>query len=154
MRKVVIAALAVALIGLGAAVAPHGEAASAAEVVYDITLKRGRSQTTFGDAFPFTGKGTLTVDDVTGEFEYEIELSNGLTFSGSGVAASTTKGELFATSTTMSDGIEGVLIFTGKLKKNGARIKAGKLAVAVPNRLGPPPAGFVYSTAKITGKRQ
>lgn len=156
MRGAVLITLLVGLVGFSPGAGPSaavGASAGVAEVEYAITLKKGLSRTTFDATFPFTGTGTLTVDDVTGAFAYEIDLSNGLTFSGSGLAAVSTKGDLFATSTTESDGIEGVLIFTGKLKKNGAKITAGKLTVAVPNRLGPAPAGFVLSTAKLTGKR-
>jgi hypothetical protein len=125
-----------------------------AETEYDITLKKGVSKTTMGDAFPFTGKGTMTVNEGTGEFSYSIKLSNGLTFEGSGDIARTSKDEVFGTATTVSGGLAGTIIITGKVKKGGAKFAGGKLYAAVPNRLGAPPDGFVYTTAKLTGKRQ
>lgn len=129
-------------------------AAAAEPAVYSVSVYAGRSKTTAGETFEFTGEGTLTVDDVTGDFTYEVALSNGLTFIGSGMAAETVNGDLFAASSTESDGIEGVLIFTGKLKNNGKRITNGKLTVAIPNRLGPAPDGFVMTTAKLKGRLQ
>ena len=121
--------------------------AAAASRTFDVTLK-GVSKTVGGDRFKYTGEGTMSIDDVSGTFDYDIQLSNGLTFSGSGNAAVTEKNEVFAVATTTSGGISGSVVFVGKLK--GSKFK-GKLTAAVPNRIGPPPAGFVLSTAKISG---
>lgn len=129
-------------------------AVSSAQHTYNVTLKKGVSKTTFGDAFGFTGKGTMTVDDATGEFSYSLELSNGLTFEGEGQLHYTSKDEVHAVGTTMSGNVVGTVIFTGKLKQNGNKFAAGKMYAAVPNRLGSGMNGFVFSTAKLSGKRQ
>ncbi|NKB87786.1 MAG: hypothetical protein GKS06_06155 [Acidobacteria bacterium] len=126
-------------------------ALSGADLTYSIKLKSGVSKTVFGDAFKFTGKGTMTVNEATGAFSYSIELSNGLTFEGEGELARSTKNEVFAKSTTTSGGIDGVVIFTGKMAGGDKKFKAGKMYAAIPNRLGAAPTGFVYSTAKLSG---
>lgn len=141
-----------------AAIALQGLAPSpavAVETEYSVRLTRGASKTVFGQTFRFTGNGTLTVDTDTGIFTYSIALSNGLTFEGTGQVAQTVKNEVFGTGTTTSaGGIAGNVILTGKLKRKGAKFAAGKLYAAIPNRLGPAPDGFVYTTARLSGKRQ
>lgn len=153
-------ALALTLVVLLSAVLIQGFAAtpiaavSSAQYVYDVKLKKGVSKTTFGDSFKFTGSGTMTVNDVTGEFSYSIDLSNGLTFEGEGVLHYTANNEVHAVATSGSGGISGTVIFTGVLKADGRQFKKGKLYAATPNRLGGGMDGFVFSSAKLTGKRQ
>ena len=154
--KSLVAALAILLAGAiagGLWPDPAG-ALAGADLTYNVKLKKGVSNTVAGQAFKFTGKGTMTVNETTGKFTYSLKLSNGLTFAGSGELARTTKNQVYAKSTTMSGGIEGVVIFTGKMAAGDKKFKAGKMYAAVPNRLGAPPAGFVYSTAKLSGTRQ
>ncbi len=144
-RKFVVSAAIAALVVGGAWLA---EPAHAATRSFSFTLK-GLSKTTAGEKFKYTGSGSLAFDDQTGAFTYSVELSNGLTFEGDGQGALTSKNELFAVGNSAAGGISGTVLFVGKLK--GSKLK-GKFTAAIPNRLGPPPAGFVLSTAAINGK--
>ena len=140
--------LAVAAAG---AVTWHAMRPARAEVrTYNVTMK-GVSNTTSDDKFKFTGTGTLSFDDVAGTFSYSIELSNGLTFAGSdGVSGVSGKNKVFAVASSSSGGINGTAIFVGKIKSAGKKFSA-KVTAAIPNRLGPPPAGFVLTTGKVSG---
>ena len=125
---------------------------TAATLGFDATLK-GVSETFDGDKFPYTGTGTMTFDDVAGTVDYSFQLSNGLTFSGTGTAAVTPKGRIFGVVDTSSNGINGSAVIEGKAKKDGSKFTA-KIFAAIPNRLGPPPGGFVISKIKVKGTRQ
>ena len=93
------------------------QSAPAANAKYDSTLK-GVSETFDGHKFPYSGSGTMTIDDVTGTLTYSYLLSNGLTFAGSGNAAITAKGRIFGSVTTSSGGIYGAAVVEGKASKD------------------------------------
>jgi hypothetical protein len=128
---------------------------------FDVALK-GTSETFDGSKFPFTGIGTMTIDTGTGVLTFSFLLSNGLTFEGSGLASVTEKNRIFGsvdigTGTTNVlglplGGIEGVVVIDGKAKSDGSSFSV-KMIAAVPNRLGPPPAGFVLSKMSAKGVR-
>ncbi|MBL8900463.1 MAG: hypothetical protein JNM84_22730 [Planctomycetes bacterium] len=129
---------------------------------YDVALK-GTSETFDGSKFPFTGVGTMTIDTGTGLLTFQFQLSNGLSFSGDGIAAVTEKNRIFASvdlesGTTSFLGvplgvIEGVAVIDGKGKSDGSSFSA-KMTAAVPNRLGAPPQGFVLSKMSAKGVRR
>lgn len=124
----------------------------AATLGFDATLK-GVSETFNGDKFPYTGTGTMTFDDVAGTVTYSFQLSNGLTFSGDGTAAVTAKGRIFGVVSAGSPGIDGSAVIEGKANKDRTKFNA-KIFAAIPNRLGPPPNGFVISKIKVKGTLQ
>lgn len=129
---------------------------------FDCELK-GTSETFGGEKFKFTGTGTMTIDEVTGTLTFSFNLSNGLTFGGTGTAAVTEKGRVFGVidlsqSTTSIAGLslggaEGSAVVDGKAKTDGSSFSA-KITAGIPNRLGPPPAGFVLSKMSVKGTRQ
>ena len=113
---------------------------------------RGVSETFTGQKFKFTGVGTMSFDDVAGTVSYSFLLSNGLTFAGTGTAAVTPKGRIFGVVTTQSAGIAGSAVIEGKAAKDRRKFSV-TIAAAIPNRLGPPPSGFVLSKMKAKGTR-
>lgn len=145
MRFRPVAATAI-LVCLAAATTP------AASTGFASTLS-GTSETFNGEKFKFTGTGNMTFDDVAGTVNYSFQLSNGLTFSGTGQAAVTPKGRIFAVVTTAAGGISGSAVIEGKASKGRDKF-AAKIVAAIPNRLGPPPAGFVLSKMKVKGTKQ
>lgn len=125
--------------------------ASAATLTYSVTLK-GTTRTLDGQKFKYTGNGTLTVDDQTGEVTFTANLSNGTTLEGTGIAGASAK-VFFANIDFTQGPATGVGLLDGKIKREGAKITA-KFNVGIPNRLGPAPGGFVYTTGNLTGLRQ
>ena len=126
--------------------------APAASVVFDTSLA-GTSETFQGQKFAFTGEGTMTIDDVAGTLAYSFQLNNGFTFAGTGNAAVTAKGRIFGVVTTESNGIMGSAVVEGKASAKRDKF-AVKITAAIPNRLGPPPSGFVLSKMKAKGTKQ
>jgi hypothetical protein len=126
-------------------------AACAAVLNYNVTVK-GTSTTLNGQKFRFTGEGTMTVDDKTGAATFNIALNNGTTIDGAGTAGAGTKNVFANIEIDQTGGAEGVGIIAGKLKNAGARFQ-GKFTVGIPNRLGPAPGGFVYTTGTIKATR-
>ncbi|MCB9881090.1 MAG: hypothetical protein H6834_04810 [Planctomycetes bacterium] len=117
-----------------------------------VAALKGKSETFDGQKFPYTGVGTLTIDEATGALSYSFDLSNGLTFAGTGTAAITSKGRIFGIVDTSSGGIMGSVIIEGKTDANRQKFSV-KMTAAIPNRLGPPPGGFVLSKIKAKGVR-
>lgn len=121
-----------------------------------VAFLKGTSETTADDKFKFNGFGSITIDEGSGQLTYSFLLDNGFTFSGSGVAAVSEKNNVNALidvesgGTVDAGGISGQGILDGKVDRNRTKFK-GSLIVAVPNRLGPAPAGFVLSKIKIAG---
>jgi hypothetical protein len=129
---------------------------------YDVVLK-GTSETFAGEKFPFTGVGTMTIDEGNGLLSFNLQLSNGLSFTGNGQAAVTERGRVFA-SVDLESGsssilglplgiIEGVAVIDGKTKRDRSSFSV-KMTAAIPNRLGPPPQGFVLSKMSAKGTRR
>lgn len=129
---------------------------------YDVVLK-GTSETFAGEKFPFTGVGTMTIDEGNGLLSFNLQLSNGLSFTGDGQAAVTERGRVFA-SVDLESGasgllglplgtIEGVAVVDGKTKRDRSSFSV-KMTAAIPNRLGPPPQGFVLSKMSAKGTRR
>jgi hypothetical protein len=125
--------------------------ASAASITYSVSLK-GTTRTLGGQKFQFTGTGTMTVDDQTGDLTFTANLSNGTTLQGTGIAGASPK-VFFANINFTQGPANGIGLIDGKIKREGAKI-TGKFNVGTPDRLGPAPGGFVYSTGRITGLRQ
>jgi hypothetical protein len=129
---------------------------------YDVALK-GTSETFDGSKFPFTGVGTMTIDTATGLLTFQFQLSNGFNFEGDGIAAVTEKNRIFGsvdfeTGSTSFFGlplglIEGNAVVEGKAKSDGSSFSI-KMIAAIPNRQGPPPAGFVLSKMSAKGVRR
>jgi hypothetical protein len=129
---------------------------------YDVVLK-GTSETFAGEKFPFTGVGTMTIDEGNGLLSFNLQLSNGLGFTGDGQAAVTERGRVFA-SVDLESGsssifglplgaIEGVAVVDGKTKRDRSSFSV-KMTAAIPNRQGPPPQGFVLSKISAKGTRR
>lgn len=134
-------------------------AAAGAEAARGITsfsvFVKGTSETTQDDKFKFTGFGSVTIDEGSGQLTYNLLLSTKLAVNGSGVVAVSEKNNIYGlidtqSGTTVTGGFSGSGILDGKVDRNRTRFK-GTLVVAVPNRLGPAPGGFVLTTMKIGG---
>jgi len=110
---------------------------------------KGKSRTMAGDTFPFSGDGTMTWDQVTGDVTFDLTTPAG-PWSGAGTMALAENGKTVYGLVTFLAGGEASAIFTGKLKKNGARF-SGKFQAASPTRLGSTPGGFVLTTGKVKG---
>lgn len=125
--------------------------AAAENVTYSLSIK-GTSRTLAGQEFKFTGTGTMTVDDQTGAVTFNANLSNGTSLQGNGTAGANPK--IFFAKIDFTQGpATGVALIDGKVKRQGAKI-TGKFNVGIPDRLGPAPGGFVYTTGTLTGIRQ
>jgi hypothetical protein len=127
--------------------------ARAAAVDYDVKLN-GVSETYQGQHFPYTGTGTMTIDDTTNTVSYTFALSNGLTFTGTGQGAVTPKGRVFGlVSADGSNSTHGNAVIVGSASKDRKSFTV-KITAAIPDRLGPPPAGFVISRITAKGKKK
>jgi len=146
LRTTMLAAMAATVLFMTPARAP------AASIVYNCTLV-GKSETFTAQHFPFKGTGTMTIDDVAGTVSYSFQLSNGLTFSGTGQAAITAKGRIFGLVSANSPGVTGTAVVDGSTPKNRKTFTV-KITAAIPNRLGPAPQGFVLSKMTAKGKQQ
>lgn len=122
--------------------------AEAATLQFDLKIK-GTSTTVTGQKFKFTGTGTMTVDDKTGQFSFNASLSNGTTLNGTGVAG--LGKNMFANLNFNQGPASGVGVISGKVPASRASFK-GKFTVGTPNRLGSPPSGFVHTVGSISGK--
>ena len=124
--------------------------ASAATRSYRVSMK-GTSTTLSGQKFKFTGTGTMSVDETTGQLTFNASLSNGTTISGTGVAG--VGKNLFGNITFTQNGASGIGLITGKASAD-RRSFSGKFTVGIPDRLGPAPGGFVSSAGTISGQQQ
>jgi len=138
-----------ARIALGLALLLAAGAARAGALQFSVNI-RGVSTTLAGQRFRFTGQGTLTVDENTGQFTLTMALSNGLTLNGTGVMGAGRN--VFGTFTFDMAGSQGSGVINGRANQDRTRFN-GKFTVGSPNRLGPAPNGFVFSTGNIAARR-
>jgi len=118
----------------------------AVEVNYDFTLT-GVSKTVTGESFNFTATGTMTWDDVSGNLSFQVTTSAGVSFTGEGILAAGSKGS-FALTSFDSGFASGEAVFSGKFSKKNSKFN-GKFYAASPDRLGPAPGGFVFTTGTV-----
>lgn len=153
MKRMTALAVACGLITAGWLGLPYIESALAAPVVWDVEMK-GTSKTFDRQKFPFTGVGTMTWDQDTGDVSFDMDVDPSGPFDGDGTLVVISNGKTVYGVVTFNAGVqEAQAIFTGKLKKNGQKF-AGKFTAASPGRLGPPPGGFVLTTGKVKAEPQ
>jgi hypothetical protein len=138
-RSLLLVFLAVLVAGPASAITPPG-------VPYTITLK-GSTLTLDGQKFSFTAQGNMWWEESTGAVAFNVVSSAGPTFTGSGTMANGVKGA-FATTTFDMDTTSGTAIFLGKFSK-GLTTFSGKFTAGSPDRLGPAPGGFVYTSGSV-----
>jgi len=104
---------------------------------------------------PFTAKGKLTVDETTGKGTFTMKTEYGDTWTGEAFVGVDKK--VFGVATfylgkaAESEGeeeIKGWAVFRGTPKVGGKRF-VGPFYAGTPNRLGPAPGGFVYTSGTI-----
>ncbi len=118
----------------------------AADIDYDFTLT-GVSKTPPGQSFNFTATGIMRWNDVSGEVGFEVTTSAGVSFSGEGILAAGPAGS-FALTSFDSGSASGQAVFSGKFSKENSKFN-GKFYAASPDRLGPAPGGFVFTTGTV-----
>lgn len=123
----------------------------AAEIKYDFTLT-GVSKTISGQSFNFTATGTMTWNDVSGHLSFEVTTSAGVSFAGEGILAAGSAGS-FALTTFDSGFASGEAVFSGKFSKGNSKF-SGKFYAASPDRLGPAPGGFVFTSGTVKATQQ
>jgi len=120
-------------------------------VLYNVTLK-GTSKTLTGGKFPFTATGTMTWDSVTGQMSFNVTTSVAVNFTGTGILANGPKG-CFGLTTLDSGSAEGEAVFSGKFSKDNTKF-SGKFYAGSPNRIGPAPGGFVFTSGTVKATQQ
>jgi|GEM_PF-2863434 len=136
------------VLGWGAAPA---EAEPKGQVIYDITLK-GTSNTLDGQKFPFTATGSMSWDEATGAVSFTAATSAGVPFTGDGTLARGAKSSYASTSFNCG-AILGNAIFAGKFSSDKKQF-SGKFQAGSPNRLGPAPGGFVFTSGSVKALRR
>lgn len=111
----------------------------------------GTGTTLSGQKFKFTGSGTMSIDDTTGQATFNANLSNGTTINGIGLAG--VSKNMFANISFTQNGASGIGTIIGKASAD-RRSFSGKFTVGIPDRLGPAPGGFVSSAGTISGQQQ
>ena len=125
------------------AVAPS----ASAQLVFDVMMS-GTSTDLTGQMYPFTGTGTATVDIQTGALSLTLTTDAGVTFTGTGTLGVGVTGIAFASGTFNTSFSSGVAVFSGNIDPATGNL-AGQLVAGSPNRLGPAPFGFAYTTATV-----
>ena len=126
------------------------DCAKAAVTNYAVTIK-GTSSTLAGQKFKFTATGTMTWDNVSGSNIFTVSTSAGLVFDGVGTMGNGKKA--FAAVQFGTGGTNGCAVFSGKFDKTMSKFN-GKFYASVPNRLGPAPSGFVFTTGSMKATLQ
>ena len=136
------------LIVFAAALISHGQnlEQEKAAVTYDVTMK-GLTKSLNGSKFHFTTTGTMTWDETSGNVSFNVVTSSGVAFEGAGIMAAGIR-ESYAATTFNSASATGQAVFTGRFSKDKSKF-TGKFQAASPNRLGPAPGGFVFTTGTV-----
>ena len=138
------------LLGFVLAVAVQGSAkAQGTTTNYTFTMK-GVSTTLAHQNFNFTASGTMTWNATTGAATFHVATSAGAAFEGAGTLAYSAKGSYAATTfDSPASGATGLAVFSGAFNKDRSKF-IGTFQAASPNRLGPAPGGFVFTTGNVT----
>lgn len=123
--------------------------------VYKIIFKGVSEPLNYTVYPPFTAAGRLTVDETTGQGTFKMKTEYGDIWTGDayvGVDQKVFGVATFSLSTAAaSEGeeqIKGWAVFRGVIKTGGKRF-VGPFYAGTPNRLGPSPGGFVYTSGTI-----
>jgi hypothetical protein len=138
-RALLAAFLAVLVAGPASAILPPG-------TQYTIVLK-GSTLTLDGQKFAFTATGNMWWEQTSGAVYFNVTSSAGPTFTGTGTMANGVKGA-FATTTFDMGTSGGTAVFLGKFSKDLSTF-SGKFTAGSPDRLGPAPGGFVYTSGSV-----
>ena len=137
-------------LGLALAIGLSGTAmAQGTNTIYTFTMK-GTSTTLANQKFKFTASGTMTWNSTTGDVAFNVATSANASFEGAGTLAYSPKGSYGGTSfDAPASGATGVAVFSGAFNKTKTKF-TGNFQAASPNRLGPAPGGFVFTTGSVT----
>ena len=136
-------------------VAAFNNYAQAKESVYKIKFFGVSERLTYVVLPPFTATGRLTVDETTGKGIFKMKTEYGDIWTGEAFVGIDEK--IFGVATfyfgtaaasESAEQIKGWAVFRGVIKSGGKRF-VGPFYAGTPNRLGPAPDGFVYTSGKI-----
>lgn len=132
----------------------------AKNTIYKITFTGVSERLTYLVLPPFKATGKLIIDETTGKGTFKMRTEYGDIWTGEAVVGIDEK--VFGVATfyfgtasalEVDEQIKGWAVFRGTIKGGGARF-VGPFYAGTPNRLGPAPGGFVYTSGTIKARKK